>query len=581
MKEVGETKQEAIQALRAYGFSQTACRAILDVGQGTVDKYEGEDAKRYESNQDYATKEWENITAALPEHIEPEEVVHDDFIPADYVSGTGDTTRDDPFEDKTDERLRVSENPEEMTPGEWLEKFFEELEVGIKSKFITIQSRRADRKQELPDQDKMESDLKNMPSGAKGETANYIAEEYWHAAQEYISETQTSVFRGNNPGSSGGGSGEGGFVDVNQNQQQAGQWVTFPDGSRKYGRFVPDGQGGQRFEPMQPPGQQQQAGYGAPQQQQGANPEVQAIRDELRELRSEMNGGGQDGLQEQVREMIQLQEALKELQADDASGADDAMQVLRQEMRALRQEMGGNQQTATGDNPRERLLNRVLMSEDVDESTAMDMLERFEGQTDPEIRELEIEKQMKEKEMEQKQQRTEKMMSALEDVASTAATAFANQLREADDDDDNAGGNPQPQQTQQQPRQQPQQQQYAPDGAAPPQQSQQMELWDCPECGASTEQNPALPGRRCGECDFSVTPCPECQKPIEIPPQDEREGGGCPECGGQVATPNGLDGNATCIECAEWTGDAREAVKDTVECDSCGAEHGISPDPGA
>lgn len=590
MDPLPDAKVEMLKNLRSNGFSKRGTAEILDIKRNTVAEYDPEDGVKYENSNDYADKTWENIKPHVPDDVDPRRIVHKKFLPDDFDSSEPEGFGDDPYEDETDERLKVTDNPEDLTPGEFLESFFEEMEVGVKSKFINIQSRRADRRNELPDEDKMKADLKEMASGLKGEAANYVAEEYWAAAQDYIANTTAQVFRGGADSGPGTGRNRGGFVGVDGSQQQEGQWLTLPDGSRQYGRMVPDGQGGMRFEPMQPPvGQQPQPGMGGMGGQQ-MNPEVQQLREEIRELRRERQSGGSDDMMSEIQKFKELRDALNELQEENAAGADEGMRLLQKEIRAMREEMAGGGGAPTSDDPREAIFQRMLQNENVDEQTLMDALDRMEGSVDPEVKQMEKEMELEQKKMEQKKERQERVLGALEDIVSTGATAFAERLRQPDD------GNPNEQQRQQQAAgqqmttdgaggQAPQQGMGQQGGNAPqharqptPGAGQQAEWWECPECGSETMQDPALDGKRCGECDFSRVPCPDCYSPVDIPPEDERPDGGCPQCGETVPMPTDMSVGASCLHC-DWSGDAAEAASGTIECGECGSEHPITPDP--
>jgi hypothetical protein len=568
MEELSNDARTSLKEMRRYGFSIRATSEILGIDRETVKQNEPDDAKSYDAPGDYAPKEWESIKEALPEGVTPSDVVESQFLPDDEVESSTPTEGQDPFKTKTDEQLEVTDDPENTTPGEFIDQFFTELEAGVKSKFIRLQARRADRKDELPDEEKMRADLEQMPSGTTGRTAEYVAEEYWEAAKNYIAETPTNVFRGGDTSNGSGRSDTGDFVSVNDNQQQQGGWIQMPDGSRQYGRMEPDGQGGMRFVPMQPP----QQGAGGPQrgQQPQASPEVRALREEMREMRREMNGGGGGSFREQIQEMKEMQSALRELQAEGEQGADEAMSVLRQELRALRSELQGGGGRTDASNPREAVVQRMLANEQLDEGTIMDALDRLEGQTDPEVREMEIEREMEQKKMEQKKERQDKILGAIEDITETATTAFAESLRGGDESDDQTTGNPP----------------ATADGgapAAPPQQAgqaggQQYTDWECPACGTVTQQSTSVPGRRCGECDFSRVPCPDCRSPVDIPPASEREENGCPECNQPIPIPEDMEGKVSCLHC-DWFGEADVAMGEVVECSNCGSENPVQPDP--
>jgi len=577
MEELTKAERDALQAFRSFGLSIRATSDVLGIDRDTVRDNEPDDAKEYDAPGDYADKTWENIQQALPADVTPANVVESNWLPDDEPETDTPANGGDPFQSETDERLRVTDDYGSLTPGEFIETFFDDLEVGVQGQFITLQSRRADRKEELPDEEKMRSDLEGMKSGVTGRTAQYVAEEYWDAAQEYISETRTSVFRRGDAGAAGATDGAGSTVSVNETTQQQGGWMQMPDGSQRYGRMEPDGNGGMRFIPMTPPqqGGQRAGAQGGQQPQQNA--EVQALRDELREMRREMQDGGPSSFREQIQEMREMQSAIQELQADGARGADEAMKVLRNEIRTLRNEVQGGGAQMDTSNPREAVVQRMLANESMDEQTIMDALDRIEGQTDPQIREMEIEQEMEKRKMEQQKERQEKLFSSLDRLVETGATVFAERLRgDADSEDTTAadGGTPS---------------QGAQGGAAAGANRQvQNETvvsggrerveWDCPQCGETTEQATRIPGRRCGNCDFARVPCPDCSNPTSIPPIHERDKNQCPDCEQPVPIPDDLSEKAACHHC-EWVGPAEDAAGEVVTCEECGGEHPVQPDP--
>jgi DNA-directed RNA polymerase subunit RPC12/RpoP len=593
MPKLSDEKIRAIEILRAEGVPIKRTAIILGVSRDTVQKYEGEDADGWDQSLEVDA---ELVWSLLSSEMNPSNVVEEEeYIPDDVAEGesdrrSGPDPSETPLRSESEDRLAVADDYGSLSPGEFIEKFFESLEVGVKSKFIRLQARRAERRGEVPDEEKMRSDMDSMASGIKGREVEYVAEEYWAEAEKFVKESTTDVFRGKGDDSSTSGRGE--MVSVGGDGEQQGKWYTMPDGSRAYGTFVPDGSGGQRFQPLEPPQQggqpAQTGGQMAPQPQQGGgNREVAELKEELRELRREMGNGG-SSLQEQIEEFSRVQDMMKKLQEGDQSQSDNqTVEVLRRELRGLRQELNDQAAGAAPEpgDPREQLFQRALQNEEMDSQEILDLADRLDSASDPEVEKKKIDRDLERRRMEAKQERTEKALDALQGVAATFGSALGDAI--VGDDDDDGGQSPSENQGQTQQEPQPQQAPQSTQanivsggaggfetdgsGTAAVAGTRSADDWECPQCGAVTEQDPATPGKACKQCDFSVVPCPDCKKPVSIPPADELERGGCPECSSPVMLPDEDDEVIPCLEC-DWVGPVDEAMGDTIECPHCGNE---------
>jgi len=603
MPELAEAKVRAIQLLRAKGFSQNKTCDILGVDRETIRNREDENAKEWDRDLDQTP---ENVVDTLVPDVNPATVVTEEWLPEGFhdesgeeytnVGSTGGVVSDDRVQE-----LALRDDYEDVSPGEFIELFFDEFEVGAKTKFVRLQSRRAERRGEIPDEEKMRSDLLEMSSGiSNNQEAHYIAEEYWAEAQRYLSEASASVFRAGD-GDGRTASGGGNFVSASEfGGQPQGQWVQFPNGQMRYGTWT-EGMDGQRvFQPMNPPGQQGQQGFGQPQPRQTQSDEkIQALQRELRQMRREMNdSGGTDGMIEAVQQLNEVQNALDGLkgQQGGGGGGGEAMHAITNEIRALRSELQNNEGPAQATNPREAVINRIVSSGDVDPGTAMELLNSMEGSSDPEVRKAEIQRDLEKAKLENKSERTEAIMSSVEGLAEKFGMGLGSAIREEGEQ------RQQDQQNQQGQASGPsfgggyQQEEYAggeqetfgtptpeTDGGTSvevrspgEQQGGADDRWTCPMCGGETPQNPALPGRECGVCDYSIVPCPDCRKPVELPPEEDLDRGGCPGCGMAVDLPEDLSENTACLNC-EWAGEAGEAAGEAIECEGCGAEHRLQP----
>jgi len=642
MNDLAEEKQRAIKALREYGFSQNKTQEAVGIGKSTVRKYSA-DKSGGEYDEDLDPNA-ENACMALPGELDPRDVlepeyVHEDFIPEGDGEMTDGSLEESPFEDENTKDLRVAEDYTTLTPGQFIEQFFEGFEVGVRGNFVEMQARRAQRRNELPDEEKMRSDLKEMSSGiSNAQEAHYIAEEYWAEAERFVADNGTDVFRGARD--TGGGAGShGDFVSVGHTQQgqpgqQQGQWVQMPDGSQQYGTFVQGQNGQMQFQPMHPPGQPAQAPGLAPTQQ---DSEVESLKEDIRDLKRAVTSeqSASSSAQEMLQEVAEVQETIEQLQGDEGQSQQDEMvRALRGELQQLRAELSDDTDSLQADNPKEAAFKRLMTDEAVDTETLLDFADRMDGASDPEVEMKRIEHEMERKRMDMKRERTEKVMTAFEDVADRFGSALGRALAQGGDGDDagadgggggggapsDGGGSPHgfaaeggPTMNGSPPPQgsggQPGINDFTPDdftpneyssgddpdveieepeepvtdGAGPTFEAGQsisqpsVEGWECSECGAVTPQSPTSPGKSCGQCDFSVVPCPECQRPIAIPPESEVDRGGCPECGRPVMIPDDIEETTACLGC-DWTGPASDAAGETVECDNCGEEHAIQPE---
>lgn len=589
MRGLADNKQEAIRALREYGYSQSKTSEILDVSRNSVKKYEPD---HVDGHDDGLKLEIPKIQEALDGVVDPADVCVEEFVPEgplveDDGGYTDNPVQETPLRSAEEKNLRFKDDYSDLSPGDFISMFFNEFEVGIKSKFVRMQSRRASRRGELPNEEKMLADLKDMASGVKNDTeARYIAEEYWAEAETYLAETDYQATEWGNE-SSGDSAGGGDFVGPNNGDDGDGQWLQVPGQGMMYGKMVQGPNGQQVFQPMQPPGQMGQQmgmmGGGGFAQQQNNNAEVEAIREEMRSLREEMSSKSDNGIADELQRFKTIKGMMEELTDDKKqAGASDEVKVLQQELQRLRQEMTQSSQNVEPENPQEAMFKRLMSDESVSTEKLLQYADKLEGNTDPEIRQKEIERDLEMEKMKQKRERTENIVNSLGDVVDR----FGESLGRAIAGSGGGGGGGQQQQTQAQPQQgqqgqqQGQQQQSeaidqraTADGTGiAEQQTPQMQEWECDHCGEEQFVDPSGPGVECGNCDYSIMPCPDCSHPVEVPPADEVDRAACPDCDNPVMLPDDMDENAACLSC-DWAGPAEEAAGDGVECGSCGETH--------
>jgi len=592
MQGITDEKVRAIRALREAGLSQRQTKDVLDTTKDTVSNYDPDGA---ESDRDVDAT-WDTISDALGNDINPSNVVEDEYLPENFTEDSGeefsgDGPQGDPFREQPQDAYRLTDDYASMSPGQFIKEFFEDFEIGAKKTFIKIMSRRADRREQVPKREQMKDDLVRMSSGVSKSNANYVAEEYWEEAKNYLEESEYGSYV---EGGTGGedddevasSDGDGGWESVNKSNQQ-GTWVTMPDGSRMFGRMVDQPDGTQQFQPMQPPGGAQvpPGGMGNQQQpqQNGGNEEMKVLLEEIRELRESQGQQDRSDPMSKIKELREFQRTIEEMSGGNGTQQETGVESqMVQEIRQLRAQMQQDSDPSPSGNPMDQILQRMASREDVDPQKVADLMDRIEGSSDPQVREKEIEKEMKQMDMEAKQQRTEQITSALQEAMERIGQGIGSAVVSGNASNDQQGA-AQQQSVQQQTGAggaagQPAQQTdlTATDGAGGVSAAAGMmsgsgtETRDCPSCDEESTVDTSMTGFECDHCDFSLMPCPSCNKPVEIPPAGKLERGGCPDCGEDVMEP--AEGEiADCLSCG-WSGPYEEASGDTVECTSCGHE---------
>lgn len=629
MASIPRDTKRAIKDLRSAGVSQRKTASIVQANRDTVREYEPDEIP--EPDPDFEPSEADYRELLSPE-VNLAVALEEEFVPDDYDPDTaeewqGEGPGSSPYQDETARDLYLRNDYSDLSPGEFIREFFEDFEVGVKTRFVNMQGRRADRRGEIPDQDKLYNDLQQMSSGiGNSDDARYIAEEYWAEAQRYLQQTDASVFRGADE-EEDATRPEGSWVGPGSEQQ--GQWVEIPGHGMVYGTYQQGPNGAYQFQPMQPPSQQGgypgmgQGGagmgqgfpgpgaspYGGQQRSQGSD-EIRELRDELSNLRREMaQGSGSDeednGPMAAITQLVEMKSALNQLQDDNGGAEDEAIQNLRREIRSMQQaiQQDAQQGQTSFSDPRDQVMSKLLAREDLDAETAMRIAQSFTGDSDdPEVRKKEIDKEVRLEELKQKRDRTESLISSFSEVAQDLGRGIGQALSNGGENaPQGQQGQPAPQGQQAQPGQhanaaygQPAQQAQQANAAygqqnqpAQPAQPAEpvgtgIEEWDCPECGTTTEQNPETPGVACENCDYSLMACPGCAHPVEVPPVGQPAAFACPDCQNPIDAPDSADDLMPCLNC-DWVGTPRESGPEVVTCDSCESIHEVgrqhAPEP--
>jgi hypothetical protein len=589
MDPISDDKSRAIAELREHGVSQVKTSEVCGVSRSTVSSHEPEDVDKADPDFDPHEADYLEILSDdinLAKALEPE-FLPDDVDPHSGQEWAGAGPAESPFEDEAKEAYRLADDYAEMSPGEFIEAFFEDFEVGIRSKFVKMQKRRADRRNELPDKEKMRGDIQSMSSGVgNANDAEYIAEEYWAEAQQYLEQVDAEIFgRGEDTDASDGEKGD--YVSPDAMNQNQGEWVNIPGQGTRYGRWEQEPDGSMRFIPMQPPNQQpgmQQPGMGGPMgvqtppQQQQEDPRIDRLEDKIEalsdELRRDSNGkSGMGEIKSRVEELAEAQSLLEDLQGGSNSGGnDEAVQVLQRQLQQIKRELSSESQQQSFTDPRDQLVSRLLNREDLDPQDALALAEKMGDTDDPEVEMKRIEKEMKKQEMEQSKQRMESLANTFEGLAEKLGEGIGKALEGSDAVDAAGAANAQ---QRQQPGQQPQPQGQAhADGMGQAAEGQPVsEEWTCPECEQASQQYANRPGVECPHCDYSLLPCPACQKPVEVPPADDRTKRACPNCSNAVDSADATDDGAIACTTCDWTGEVEELGDEVAVCGNCDTTH--------
>lgn len=445
---------------------------------------------------------------------------------------------DDEFED---EREYVG-----LSPGDFIEEFFDDFEVGIKKKWVRIQARRADRRNMIPSKEALKQDILRMKSGiAQGALveAEYIAEEYWAEAQEYCRQTGRDVDRtaasGNTtqPGQLGVGFGGG------VGQQHEG-FTGQPAGSQPQPGMDPQAQ---MFQMMM-------------QQMQQMQQEVQKLRSQPPQASREV-----DTLS-RLQELEQEKEILERL-----SGGDEHLERVEAQIQQLQQQQMQSQaehQPAmpSGDASFEdRLLDLAVNDPSVDAKEIIEVLEeRMEKSQDPALVEKQFEKEIKEMELKQQSERMERIGGLAENVMHSLGQGFAARLAEPSGDDDEA--------VEETSGEEALADESAPaDGFDPATQPPQpatpaVRKMPCEHCEG--EMTVAGNQAACPDCEAGVSPCDICSHPVDIPPVGEAEYSRCGQCENVLEVPDDPSDEVECDEC-EWEGKGDQLRGELLQCEGC------------
>lgn len=471
-----------------------------------------------------------------------------------------------PFGSETESR--IIENYSDMTPGDFIEDFFDAFEIGVKSNWVTIQARRADRRGKIPTKNSLKKDLLSMKSGINKSAikeAEYIAQEYWAEAQNFLRETG---YEADPEPRSGPQQGVGMGGQMGQGAASGfGQEFVGPEGLQM-GQM--GGMGQQQVVPL-------------------LMQEIRELREDVRRSKQQSQRGQEQGSTlDRLKELKQEKEILEEI-----SGGDERLQAIEEQIVQLQQQaMAENAQQQAmppsgGESFEDRLLDLAARDQDVSLSEVFEIIEeRQDSVTDPRVMEKEKELEIEQARLEHEQERQEQLAGTLETVAERIGQGIGEKIASgggasqsagdqsggseaAADGGDTATTRPQREVAA---GQQGQPAQAEAMGAAQPDPD------PCPNCGAELRMDGA--GMACPECEYGIANCDLCTYPVEIPPRGDARHGRCGKCEALLEAPEDDDAEMECGDCG-WTGTADELRGEGLKCEGCGEIRPIQrgPDP--
>jgi hypothetical protein len=372
-----------------------------------------------------------------------------------------------------------------MRPGEFIGWFFEEDLDEMSVNNLDLLIRKCNTQSAIPTESQMMEILRETSSGISNATEiKWIAEDYWAHGRKYASRklgvSESEIVRKvnesggnwvrivNNPSSgrsrglqSGGTvsfdgrerreqednrGGGNGFVSVQESRNgrdnhggrgSGDSVVEIPsDGGRqdRHGRANGGGSSGQDVQTQQVLQQQMEM---MKQMQQQHREEMRSMREDMMTSQRANHGGNQtaqggDNLVSQLREMAQAKETMEMLVGDDGNGSgevDQMVTALQHELRQLADkiesddtpniDMGSASSEAA-------LVSALAQREDIDGSVISHVVENISSvESDPDVKEKELEKDMKQMELKQKHEFWGNALDGVSDTVEGVLDMFA------------------------------------------------------------------------------------------------------------------------------------------------------------
>lgn len=339
----------------------------------------------------------------------------------------------------------------QLTPGEFVEWFFEDELEQIDVKSVEFFSKRCDSLNAVPSWREMMNLLNDLPSEVSNNTQiEWLADMYWSEAKAYLSanlgmsEEEIQSWVSNN-----------GVPWVRLDDASAND--RYRDGSNTRAaapptsRSQPEQQSGGVEGPAMPPSAQnapEQSHNGGvqsppvPQGQDGAGSSTEMLlmqmMEEMREerkqmlqaIQSEQNGGGGSGedFMEQMQKMMQFQQQMDALSEGDEEDLQEFANVIGAELGELKQMMaedGGP--TPSGDDPMAMAMMQMSQRQDADPETIASMMKAVNVEADPEVQKKKWDFQTEKMKMERKKEMADAFLDNMEEFAgglSDAASAI-------------------------------------------------------------------------------------------------------------------------------------------------------------
>lgn len=390
----------------------------------TPEDKQKEMARRYEEvgNMEKVANEFETSTATVKKYAEK-----------------WDGKLEDEQEDESDEQAQIDfsamgQTATEaqsgvdfgaMSPGDFVQWYFEEDLAEIDVDSIGLFARRCDSRQAIPTESKMRELLQGLPTGMGNDIqTGWIAEEYWRRSLEYLSAKLATeqgaimewISKNNfswvrvtsSPGGPGGGGQTGGGVGTFQQQQQQNQpgGVGSPPQGQNQGQNVAD------------PAALDTSDDATTQVMQQMLQEMRQERKQMMDMLSEQNQPQEpqqsSGMADQVKEIVEAQQALESLQGSDDDDMERVVQAFQQELEQIQRQINENDapQQAQQD-PIAAAMTNLTQRQDIDPQVIGEIATNVSSQNDPEVRKKEIDREIEQMKMRNRQETVEKVLDGL------------------------------------------------------------------------------------------------------------------------------------------------------------------------
>lgn len=321
----------------------------------------------------------------------------------------------------TDTEVSEGINFMEMGPGDFVRWFFKDDLEEITVKSVDLLARKCRRSNSIPSKEKMAELLDQLPSDvANNRQIAWISGDYWSRAKEYLSqrlgydssEIEAQIRqRDRDPG----------WIELGTrnppDHQTSGSMMMEPNQQQ------PGTAGNMRMNPQQNQQQQQkpplepsdtmtlQPNQNSPQPIQGqpqntAQPYLQELRKQqeqmmnlFKEMQMRNQGNGHQDPTDNLKQLVEMKNVLDELSENKDDLPDEyvaVVQQLQQEINNINERIASDGIESSGGDPMANVIAQLAMQGDVDTDTIATIASSFGASADPEVKKMEIEKEIAE-----------------------------------------------------------------------------------------------------------------------------------------------------------------------------------------